>query len=67
MNLAGTEVANAAVVAFALVIAITGRLGRGRIRVLVVPEVGGDLGLLERAVRRSRREGELERQQQKKR
>lgn len=56
--------ANAAVVEFSLAVAVIRRLRRRRIGVLVVSEVGGDLRLLKHAIRRSRREGELERQQQ---
>lgn len=55
--------ANAAVVEFALVITVIGRIERRCIRMLVVSEVGSDLRLLERAVGRSRRESELKRQQ----
>lgn len=64
MQLPRTQMAHGAVVRFSLVIAVIGGFRRGSIRVLMMTEVRGDFCLLERAIRRSRREGELEGQQQ---
>ena len=66
MDLPGAQVANPALMEFALVTAVIRRvrLRRGRIGMFVVPEVGSDRHFLERAIGRSRREGELEGQQQ---
>ena len=63
MNLPGAQVANAAVVELPVVIAAVGGF-RGPIGMRVVTEMRGDLRLLERAIGRSRRERELEGQQQ---
>ena len=64
VELPGTKVANTAVVEFGRVIAVIGQIERRCTLMLEVPEVGGDLGLLERAIGGSRREGELEGQEQ---
>ena len=64
MDLRAIQVANSAVVELHLVTAVIRRFWRGCIGMLVVSEVGGHLHLLTRAIGRSRREGELDRQQQ---
>ena len=64
VDLSRAKVANAAVVELDLVVAVISRDERRGILMLVVSEVGGDLGLLKGAIRRSRREGKLKGQQE---